>query len=113
MQEHLKKLKEMNMNLLKDIRQRSGESLNDLGYEQVVSLIEDIDNSLGFIRERKLRNVEDIHKSLVFGFDVRHDDPQYSLVENESDYNSMLGFRHGGPGIIALHMPPSTPPPPP
>ncbi|XP_042010184.1 floral homeotic protein DEFICIENS-like [Salvia splendens] len=82
MQEHLKKLKEMNMNLRKDIRQRSGESLNDLGYEQVVSLIEDIDNSLAFIRERKykalgnkientkkkLRNAEDIHKSLMLGF---------------------------------------------
>lgn len=37
---------------------------------------------------------------------MRHDDPQYGLVENESDYNSMLGFRHGGPRIIALHMPP-------
>nr|AAS45987.1 deficiens [Salvia coccinea] len=120
MQEHLKKLKEMNMNLRKDIRQRSGESLNDLGYEQVVSLIEDIDKSLAFIRERKykalgnqidntkkkLRNVEDIHKSLLFGFNARHDDPQYGLVENEGHYNSMLGFRHGGPRIIALHMPP-------
>ncbi|KAL1534819.1 Floral homeotic protein, variant 2 [Salvia divinorum] len=120
MQEHIKKLKEMNRNLQKDIRQRSGESLNDLGYEEVVSLIEDIDKSLALIRERKykalgnkientkkkLRNVEDIHKSLVLGFDARHDDPHYGLVENESDYNSMLGFRHGGPRIIALHMPP-------
>lgn len=38
------------------IRQRIGESLNDLGYDQMVNLIEDIDNSLRIIREKKVFN---------------------------------------------------------
>ncbi|XP_057766037.1 floral homeotic protein DEFICIENS isoform X1 [Salvia miltiorrhiza] len=122
MQEHLKKLKEINRNLWKEIRQRMGESLNDLGYEQTVHLIEDIDKSLKLIRDRKYKdlenridrakkkkkNSEDIHKGLALQFDaVHHNDPHYGLVENEGDYNSMLGFRHGGPRIIALHLPPN------
>ncbi|XP_057766039.1 floral homeotic protein DEFICIENS isoform X2 [Salvia miltiorrhiza] len=82
MQEHLKKLKEINRNLWKEIRQRMGESLNDLGYEQTVHLIEDIDKSLKLIRDRKYKdlenridrakkkkkNSEDIHKGLALQF---------------------------------------------
>ncbi|KAL1561071.1 Floral homeotic protein, variant 2 [Salvia divinorum] len=120
MQEHLKKLKEINRNLIKEIRQRTGESMNDLEYEHMVNLIEDIDNSMKVIREKKyksissridtsrkkLRNVEDIHRGLALQFDARHEDPHYGLVENEGDYNSMLGFPHGGPRIIAVRLPP-------
>ncbi|KAG6408793.1 hypothetical protein SASPL_131816 [Salvia splendens] len=121
MQEHLKKLKEINRNLMMEIRQRRGESLNDLGYEQMVNLIEDMDNSMKVIREKKykvissridtsrkkLRNVEEIHRGLVLQFDARQEDPHYGLVENEGDYNSMLGFPHGGPRIIAVRLPPN------
>ncbi|KAL8059129.1 hypothetical protein ABFX02_03G066600 [Erythranthe guttata] len=121
MQDHLQKLKEVNRNLRKEIRQRMGESLNDLGYDQMVNLIEEVDNSLGLIREKKykvignrietskkkLRNVEEIHRSLVLEFDARQEDPHYGLVENEGDYNSVLGFPHGGPRIIALRLPPN------
>ncbi|XP_051139769.1 floral homeotic protein DEFICIENS-like [Andrographis paniculata] len=113
MQEHLKKLKEFNANLRKEIRQRMGECLNDLGYDQVVNLIEDINTSLSLIRERKykvignqidtgkkkLRNVQEIHKNLMLEFDARQEDPHYGLVENnDGDY---LGF---GPHIIALRL---------
>ncbi|KAG8377867.1 hypothetical protein BUALT_Bualt08G0078100 [Buddleja alternifolia] len=102
MQEHLKKLKEVNRNLRREIRQRMGESLNDLGYDQMVNLIEDVDSSLRLIRDRKLRNVEEIHRNLVLEFD-----PHYGLVENEGDYNSVLGFANGGSRIIALRLPPN------
>lgn len=119
MQEHLKKLKEINKNLRKEIRQRMGESLNDLGYEQMVNLIEDMDSSMKLIREtkykvlgnriqtgrKKLRNVEEIYKGLVLQFDARQDDPHYGLVENEGDYESVLGFPHGVPRIIAVRLP--------
>ncbi|KAL8030669.1 hypothetical protein ABFX02_14G300400 [Erythranthe guttata] len=119
MQEHLKKLKDVNRNLRTEIRQRIGESLNDLGYEQMVNLIEEIDNSLTIIREKKykaissqidtskkkLRNVEEINRNLVLEFDARQEDPHYGLVENEGDYNSLLGFPNGGPRIIALRLP--------
>ncbi|KAK6115281.1 hypothetical protein DH2020_007550 [Rehmannia glutinosa] len=122
MQGHLQKLKDVNRNLRREIRQRMGESLNDLGYDQMVNLIEDIDSSLRLIRERKvfsyffslflfsqkLRNVEEIHRNLVLEFDhARQEDPHYGLVENEGDYNSVLGFPNGGPRIIALHLPPN------
>ncbi|PIN10460.1 MADS box transcription factor [Handroanthus impetiginosus] len=121
MQEHLNRLKEVNRNLRREIRQRMGESLNDLGYDQMVNLIEDMDNSLRLIRDRKykvignqietskkkLRNVEEIHRNLVLEFDARQEDPHYGLVENEGDYNSVLGFPNGGPCIIALSLPPN------
>ncbi|EPS57782.1 hypothetical protein M569_17035, partial [Genlisea aurea] len=55
LQDHLKKLKEGNRNLRKEIRQRMGECLNELGYEEVVNLIENIDASLKLIRERKYK----------------------------------------------------------
>ncbi|GER26571.1 MADS box transcription factor [Striga asiatica] len=119
MQAHLQKLKELNKNVRKEIRQRMGESLNDLGYEQMVNLIEDIDSSLRIIREKKyktignqietskkkVRNVEDIHRKLILEFDARQEDPHYGLVENEGDYNSIIGFPNGGPRIIALRLP--------
>ncbi|KAL8459083.1 hypothetical protein ACS0TY_036528 [Phlomoides rotata] len=121
MQDNLKKLKEVNRNLRREIRQRMGECLNDLGYEQMVDLIEDMDRSMKLIRDRKykvignqidttkkkFRNVEEIHRSLVLEFDARQEDPHYGLVENEGDYNSVLGFPHGGPRIIALRVPPN------
>ncbi|KAK4486815.1 hypothetical protein RD792_006594 [Penstemon davidsonii] len=120
MQEHLKKLKDVNRNLRREIRQRMGESLNDLGYEEMVNLIEDVDSSLSLIRERKykvignqietskkkVRNVEEIHRNLVLEFDARQEDPHYGLIENEGDYNSILGFPNRGQRIIALRLPP-------
>ncbi|XP_022856967.1 floral homeotic protein DEFICIENS [Olea europaea var. sylvestris] len=82
MQEHLRKLKDINKNLRREIRQRMGESLNDLNYDQIVNLIEDVDDSLRKIRERKykvignqietskkkLRNVEEIHRNILLEF---------------------------------------------
>ncbi|XP_073047188.1 floral homeotic protein DEFICIENS isoform X2 [Primulina eburnea] len=101
MQEHLKKLKEVNRNLRREIRQRMGESLNDLDYHQMVNLIEDMDNSLRIIRERKYKvignQIETGKKK-----DARQEDPQYGLVDNEGDYNSVLGYPNR---IIALRLP--------
>ncbi|KAL2504033.1 Floral homeotic protein APETALA 3 [Abeliophyllum distichum] len=119
MQDHLRKLKDINKNLRREIRQRMGESLNDLNYDQIVNLVEDVDDSLRKIRERKykvignqietskkkLRNVEEIHRKILVEFDARQEDPHYGLVDNEGDYNSVLGYPNGGPRIIALRMP--------
>nr|AAS45991.1 deficiens [Erythranthe lewisii] len=119
MQEHLKKLKDVNRNLRREIRQRVGECLNDLGYHQMVNLSDDIDNSLRIIREKKykaisnqidnskkkLRNVEEINRNLALEFDARQEDPHYGLVENDGDYNALLGFPNGGPRIVALRLP--------
>uniref|UniRef100_M0ZWE0 Uncharacterized protein n=1 Tax=Solanum tuberosum TaxID=4113 RepID=M0ZWE0_SOLTU len=92
MQEQLRKLKDVNRNLRKEIRQRMGESLNDLNFEQLEELMENVDNSLKLIRERK---------------DARQEDPYGGLVEQEGDYNSVLGFPTGGHHILALGLQPN------
>ncbi|KAL3372190.1 hypothetical protein AABB24_008636 [Solanum stoloniferum] len=107
MQEQLRKLKDVNRNLRKEIRQRMGESLNDLNYEQLEELMENVDNSLKLIRERKVRNVEEIHRNLLLEFDARQEDPYGGLVEQEGDYNSVLGFPTGGHHILALGLQPN------
>ncbi|KAL3514721.1 hypothetical protein ACH5RR_027438 [Cinchona calisaya] len=122
MQEQLKKLKDVNRNLRREIRQRMGESLNDLSYDGLGILIEEVDNSLRSIRERKfkvignqiethkkkLRNVEEIHRNLLLEMDDRQEDPHYGLVDNGGgggDYNSLLGF----PRVLALRLQPTHP----
>ncbi|KAG5613401.1 hypothetical protein H5410_024682 [Solanum commersonii] len=121
MQEQLRKLKDVNRNLRKEIRQRMGESLNDLNYEQLEELMENVDNSLKLIRERKykvignqietykkkVRNVEEIHRNLLLEFDARQEDPYGGLIEQEGDYNSVLGFPTRGHHILALGLQPN------
>lgn len=121
MQQQLNNLKECNTNLKWEIRRRIGESLNDMGYDETVNLIEEMHDSLHVIRERKykvisnqidtgkkkLRNVEDIHRNLLHEFDIERQDghPHYRLVENEGDYNSVIGFTNGGQQIFELRPP--------
>ncbi|KAL2522359.1 Floral homeotic protein APETALA 3 [Forsythia ovata] len=107
MQEHLNNLNEVNRNLRREIRQRMGESLNDLNYNQLVSLIEDVDNSLQTIRGRKfkaignqietgrkkLRNVEQVHRKLLFEFqDPGQEYPPHALIDSEMGYNCVIPF---------------------
>lgn len=120
MQDQLKKLRDVNRALRREIRQRMGESLNDLSLEQLTELIEDVDASLKLIRERKykvisnqiethkkkVRNVEEIHRNLLLECEARQEDP-YGLVDHEGgDYNSVLGFPNGGPRILAMRYDP-------
>ncbi|CAI0435900.1 unnamed protein product [Linum tenue] len=51
MQDHLKKLKDINRNLQKQIRQRMGECLNDLEFDQMRALDDEMDNAVRIIRE--------------------------------------------------------------
>ncbi|XP_031268988.1 floral homeotic protein DEFICIENS-like [Pistacia vera] len=112
MQEKLKSLKEVNRNLQREIRQRFGESLNDLSFEELPLLEEDIDNALSIIRERKfkvlsnrietskkkLRNVAEINRNLRNEFEGRLEDPEYGLVDNEEHYENVI------PGFFALRL---------
>ncbi|XP_052201581.1 floral homeotic protein DEFICIENS [Diospyros lotus] len=120
MQENLKKLKEVNRNLRRQIRQRMGESLNDLNFNEMHGLEEDIESSLKVIRERKykvignqietykkkMRNVEEINRNLMHEFGAREDDPHYGLIDNGVDYEHALGFLNGGPRMLALRLQP-------
>ncbi|CAI9116852.1 OLC1v1018118C1 [Oldenlandia corymbosa var. corymbosa] len=119
MQEQLKKLKDVNRNIFTEMRQRMGESLDELSYEELGALIEDVDNSVKAIRERKFkvlsnqidthrkkqRNVEEIHRNLLLDLDARQEDPHYGLVDNGGDYSSVLNY----PRLLALRLQPTLP----
>ncbi|KAH9693204.1 Floral homeotic protein APETALA 3 [Citrus sinensis] len=125
MQENLKNLKEVNINLKKEIRQRLGESLNDLSLKKLSDLEQDVDNCLRIIRERKLRAIsgqivthkkkvrreEEENRKLRNGFiiNAKEEDQHYELVDNEGHYDSVIRFQNGGPGIFALRLQPNEP----
>ncbi|CBI19790.3 hypothetical protein VitviT2T_027807 [Vitis vinifera] len=123
MQENLKKLKDVNKNLRKEIRQRMGEHLSDLSVEELRDLEQEMESSLKMVRDRKyqvinnqietfkkkVRNVEQIHKNLLHEFDARDRDQHYGLVDNGGDYESVLGFSNGSSPVFALSLQPNPP----
>ncbi|KAH1228762.1 Mitogen-activated protein kinase kinase kinase 1 [Glycine soja] len=63
MQENLKKLKEVNRNLRKEIRQRMGDCMNDLGLEDLKLLEEEMDKAAKVVRECKATKFNDVKSS--------------------------------------------------
>ncbi|KHN05093.1 Mitogen-activated protein kinase kinase kinase 1 [Glycine soja] len=63
MQENLKKLKEVNRNLRKEIRQRMGDCMNDLGIEDLKLLEEEMDKAAKVVRECKATKFNDVKSS--------------------------------------------------
>ncbi|GLT92046.1 hypothetical protein SLE2022_099050 [Rubroshorea leprosula] len=120
MQEQLKKVKEVNRKLQREIGQRMGESLNDLSLEDLHSLMQDMEDSLKLIHDRKIkvisnqtetlkkkvRNLEDIQKKLLHEIEVREEDPQYGLVDDGGDYD-IIGYHDVGPRVFALRLQPN------
>nr|QSB37192.1 floral homeotic protein PMADS 1 [Paeonia suffruticosa] len=116
MQEKLNKLKEVNSRLRREIRYRIGESLNDLSYEKLRELEDDMDTSLKIIRERKYkqisgqietakkkkRNGELVNRNLLHAFDELDEDPQFGFVDNGVDYEPLIGLQNGGHHVFAL-----------
>ncbi|ONI32534.1 hypothetical protein PRUPE_1G371300 [Prunus persica] len=117
MQEHLKKLKEVNRRLRKQIRQRVlGECLNDMSFDELRGVEQEMEGAVEVIRKRKvirmisnqidttkkkLRSATEMNRNLR-EFDAR-DDPHYGLVKNgREDYESAFGYSsNGGPRIFA------------
>nr|AGH39931.1 MADS domain protein [Nigella damascena] len=119
MQENLRKQKEINMKLRKEIRQRIGESVDDLTFEELRGLEQDLDGSLKVVRDRKyhmiatqtetyrkkLRNLQETHTHLVREFEARGEDPYY-----DADYESLLGMSSGAGHLLPYHrLQPSQP----
>ncbi|KAH7524156.1 hypothetical protein FEM48_Zijuj06G0089300 [Ziziphus jujuba var. spinosa] len=95
MQENLKKLKEVNRSLRKQIRQRMGDCLNELSFKELLGLEQDMEEAVKVIRERK---------------DAREDDPHYGLVDNRGDYESVIGYSTEiVPRMFALRLQPNQP----
>ncbi|XP_050226494.1 agamous-like MADS-box protein TM6 [Mercurialis annua] len=124
MQDHLRKLRDINNKLRRDIRQRMGEDLNEVGIDDLRSLEQKMTSALEIIRERKyhviktqtetyrkkVRNLEERHGDLMLEFEAKCDDPHYGLVDNEGDYESAIALANGASNLYAfrLHPPPPT-----
>ncbi|CAK7346285.1 unnamed protein product [Dovyalis caffra] len=93
MQENLEKLKEGNGKIRREIRQRMGQCLNDLSFQDLRSLEKDMETAWKVIHERA---------------EAMDEDP-YGLVDNGGDYNSVMKFRNEGPCILALRLEPNLP----
>lgn len=105
MQENLKKLKEINKNLKRQIRHRVGECLNDLRFDELQSLQKEMESAVEIIRNRKIKvianQITTKRKKIqnatqcnrrFYEFDAM-DDPQYGLVENGGHYyDSVIGY---------------------
>nr|XP_043606248.1 floral homeotic protein DEFICIENS-like [Erigeron canadensis] len=121
MQEELRQQKEVNRNLRKQIRQRFGDCLEDLGFEDLFALEKDSQEAVYIIRERKLkvisnkvetskkkvRSAQDVYKKLMHEFDIRGEDPQYGMIEDGVEYENVYGYPHMvAPHILTLRLQP-------
>ncbi|XP_059461662.1 LOW QUALITY PROTEIN: agamous-like MADS-box protein AP3 [Corylus avellana] len=114
----LTELNEVNKSLRREIRQRRGESLNDLNLTELHDLEQEMEVAVKVIRDRKYRvitnrieahkkksrNAEEVQRFLLHELDARNEDPQYGLVDNAGDYGSLLGCSNGDSGIFALRL---------
>ncbi|BFG17716.1 hypothetical protein CerSpe_039900 [Prunus speciosa] len=118
MQEHLKKLKEVNRSLRKQIRHRVlGECLNDMSFDELRGVEQEMIGAVDVIRKRKnrmisnqidttkkkIRSATEMNRNLREFIKAARDDPHYRLVENGGeDYESAFGYSSkGGPRIFA------------
>ncbi|KAK7409939.1 hypothetical protein VNO78_00355 [Psophocarpus tetragonolobus] len=121
MQDNLKKLKDVNRNLRKEIRQRMGDCLNDLTMEDLKLLEEEMDKAAKVVRERKYKvitnqidtqrkkfnNEKEVHNRLLRDLDARAEDPRFALIDNGGEYESVIGFSNLGPRMFALSLQPT------
>nr|AGH39926.1 MADS domain protein [Isopyrum manshuricum] len=120
MQEHLQKLKDINNKLRKEIRQRNGEDLDDLSFQQLRGLEQNMEKSVECVRNRKfhvittqtdtfkkkVKNHEETHNSLLREFEERDADFRFPSLDFEGDYQSTIGFANGNPQIFAFRLQP-------
>ncbi|KAF8410522.1 hypothetical protein HHK36_003053 [Tetracentron sinense] len=108
MQANLNKLKEINHNLRREIRQRTGGDLNGLSFDELRGLEQNMEESVKIVRDRKYRVIgtqTDTYKKK----EARNDDPHYGLVDNGGEYESAVGQANGGSQFFAFRLQPSRP----
>nr|AXR70626.1 MADS-box 4 [Momordica dioica] len=118
MLENLKKLKDINHKLRRQIRHRIGEGgleLNDLSCQQLCSLEEDMNSSIAIIRERKyhviktrtdtckkkVRSLEQMNGNLLLELEECEIHPQF-LVHDEGDEDSAVALANGASTLYAF-----------
>nr|AAO18231.1 MADS-box transcriptional factor HAM91 [Helianthus annuus] len=94
MQETLKKLKDSNNKLRREIRQRVlGEDLDGLDMNDLTILEQHMQDSLTVVRERKVKNLEQRNCNLRLDYDTIHQlEKKYGMVENEVGYESTIAY---------------------
>nr|QOC69197.1 MADS transcription factor AP3-3 [Glaucidium palmatum] len=116
LQESLKKQKDINMRLRREIRQRIGEGIDDLGFEQLRGLEQDLENTVKVVRDRKyhtiatqtltyrkkLKNAQETHINLVGQCEARG-------IYYQGDYASLSGIYSGGAQHFRTRLQPSQP----
>ncbi|PON51997.1 MADS-box transcription factor [Parasponia andersonii] len=121
MQENLKKLKEKNRSLRRQIRQRRGEGVDNLDFGELLALDQEMEAAVQLVRERKykvmsnqidttnkkLKQAKQINRALLT--DGINDDSDYGLVDAGGDYDSVTGYSNGIPGVFALRLQPNQP----
>nr|ABR18735.1 MADS-box transcription factor HAM63 [Helianthus annuus] len=126
MQEELRQLKDVNTNLRRQIRQRLGDCLENVGFEELLDLERESQEAVYIIRERKLkvisnkletckkkvRSAQDVYKKLMHEFDIRGEDPQYGMIEDAGEYEALYGYPPriaAAPRILTLRLQPNHP----
>ncbi|OMO84549.1 Transcription factor, K-box [Corchorus olitorius] len=111
MQEHYRKLKEINNKLRREIKQRMGEDLDDLNIKELQALEAKMASALDAVRVRKyhviktqtetykkkVKNLEERHANLVLDLEAKIED---GIVENEGYYESA----NGASNLYALRL---------
>ncbi|XP_057449321.1 agamous-like MADS-box protein TM6 isoform X2 [Lotus japonicus] len=117
MLENLKKLKEINNKLRRQIRHRLGEGLDmdDLSFQQLRKLEEDMVSSIGKIRERKfhviktrtdtcrkkVRSLEQMNGNLLLELEKCVIHPQF-VLHDEGDPESAVALANGASNLYAF-----------
>lgn len=118
MQEQLRKLREVNRNLWNEISHRKGESLNGLSHEELYVLEQKMQEAVDITRQQKMksiaaaidksrkkvRNGEQQRRRILQHFELMEEDPHFGLVDNEGDYETVLGCSNAYPGLLALRL---------
>ncbi|KAF5735986.1 flowering-related B-class MADS-box protein [Tripterygium wilfordii] len=103
MQENLRKLKETNNRLRREIRHRMGEDLNGLSYQELSDLEQNMAFSVDRVRERKY-HVLKTQTQTYTKKETKYEDPQYSVVDNEGVYESAMVLATGASNLYAFRL---------
>ncbi|KAL5709524.1 Floral homeotic protein [Ranunculus cassubicifolius] len=121
MQKELKEHKHTNMKLRKEIGKRIGECLDDLSFDELRGLEQDLDESVKTVRDRKyhtlttqtetyrkkcsmqIRNLQETHTHLARECEARGEDPYYE------DYEALMAMTNGGAHFMSYGLQPGQP----
>ncbi|KAL9234708.1 hypothetical protein vseg_009546 [Gypsophila vaccaria] len=118
MQEELQKLNETNRDLQTEIRRRMGGCLEDLNFDELCSLGQEMQTSVELIRQRKykkidnqiettkkkVRNGQEVNKSLLQEFEIRKEEAEYGSIENGEYKKNVIGYYNAAARLGALSL---------